>query len=187
VAVKALLLTGPSGSGKTTIAHLLLQEYPQFVFSISATTRPPRPNEVPGKDYYFLTEAEFDQELEQGGFVEWERLYSGYRYGTLHRELERIRASGRIPLFVKDVKGTLALQKKLEEGAVSVFVLPPSIEVLRERLLARAPEPPPDLEERLARAAFEIQLAPEFSFLLYNDELDKALRRLRPLIERHFS
>lgn len=185
--MKALLLTGPSGSGKTTIAQLLLERYPQFVFSISATTRPPRPNEVPGKEYYFLTEAEFDQELERGAFVEWERLYSGYRYGTLYRELERIRASNQIPLFVKDVKGTLNLQKQLGEGAISVFVLPPSLEVLRERLLHRSPAPPPDLEERVARAEFEIQLAPEFSFLLYNDDLDKALRRLKHLIQRYFS
>ncbi len=185
--MKALLLTGPSGSGKTTLAQLILEKYPQFVFSVSATTRPPRPNEVPGKDYYFLTEAEFDQEIERNGFVEWERLYSGYRYGTLYRELERIQALSQVPLFVKDVKGTLNLQKKLGEGAISVFVLPPSLQVLRERLLQRSPEPPADLEERLARAEFEIQLAPAFSFLLYNDDLDKALRRLEHLIQRHFS
>ncbi|MCS7153053.1 MAG: guanylate kinase [Bacteroidia bacterium] len=179
--MKALLLTGPSGSGKTTIAQLLLQKYENLAFSISATTRPPRTGEVHGKDYYFLSEEEFDREIEQGGFVEWERLFSGYRYGTLYRELERIEALGKVALFVKDVKGALSLKKVLGEKLTTVFLVPPSIEALRERLLTRGISSVADLEERLVRAEEELRMLPQFDFVLYNDEISRAVQRL----ERH--
>lgn len=123
--MKALLFTGPSGSGKTTIAQLLLQKYDVLTFSISATTRPPRPGEKHGQDYYFLTESEFDEEIQKGGFLEWERIFSGYRYGTLKREIARIERLGKIPVFVKDVKGALSLKKVFGEELVTVFLVPP--------------------------------------------------------------
>lgn len=183
--MKALLLTGPSGSGKTTLAQALLQRYPFFTFSISATTRPQRPGEVHGRDYYFLSEAEFDAHLAAGGFVEWEQLYSGYRYGTLRNELERIEKLQKIPLFVKDVRGTLSLKALLGPEALTVFLVPPSLEVLRQRLLQRGVNAPADLEERLARAEAEMLLLPKFDYVLYNDELPKALERLDLLFKRY--
>ncbi|MCX7606021.1 MAG: guanylate kinase [Bacteroidia bacterium] len=185
--MKALLLTGPSGSGKTTLAQALLLRYPQLAFSISATTRPPRPGEVPGKDYYFLEETEFEAEIQKGGFVEWEKLFSGHRYGTLRRELERIHSTGKIPLFVKDVKGTLSLKNTLGKEAISVFVLPPSIEALRERLLKRGYTTDTDLRERLTRAEEEMQMLPRFDYVLYNEDLPKALARLDILLKRYLS
>lgn len=180
--MKALLFTGPSGSGKTTLAQLLLEKYPLFTFSISATTRPPRPGEEHGRDYYFLSEAEFDAEIAQGGFLEWERLFSGYRYGTLRREVERLRTLGHIPIFVKDVKGALSLKKVMGAELITVFLVPPSIEVLRERLIARGA--PPDLEQRLSRAHEELLYIPQFDFVLYNDTLEKALARIERILPR---
>ncbi|MCX7980295.1 MAG: guanylate kinase [Bacteroidia bacterium] len=183
--MKALLLTGPSGSGKTTLAHTLLQRYPELTFSISATTRPPRPGETHGKDYYFLAEAEFDRLLAQNAFLEWERLFSGHRYGTLRQELERIRDLNQVPLFVKDVKGTLALKNLLGPGAITVFLLPPSLETLRERLIQRGENAPADIEERLLGAKEEIRRIAEFDFVLYNDELPKAAARIERIIQRY--
>lgn len=187
VRVKALLLTGPSGSGKTTLAQALLREYSQLQFSISATTRAPRPGEVHGRDYYFLSEAEFDAEIAQGGFIEWEVLFSGHRYGTLRREIERLQKTGAVPLLVKDVKGTLALRSLLGAEALSIFLLPPSVEVLRQRLLQRGLNDLGELEERLHRALEEIQLAARFDFILYNDEIDQALDRMKVLLSRYLS
>lgn len=183
--MKALLLTGPSGSGKTTLAKAILERYPQFVFSISATTRPPRPGETHGEDYYFLSEAEFSAHIEAGNFVEWEQLFSGHRYGTLRQELERIEKLHKIPLFVKDVQGTLSLKAVLGPEAITVFVVPPSLAVLRQRLLQRALNTPADLEERLQRAQSELLLLPRFDYALYNDELSKALERLDVLLRRY--
>lgn len=186
-AVKALLLTGPSGSGKTTLAQRLLQKYDRLTFSISATTRPPRPGEAHGQDYYFLTEEEFDAELARGGFLEWERLFSGYRYGTLKRELERIQTLGKVPIFVKDVRGALSLKKLLNEGLITIFLVPPSIETLRQRLLTRGVNAPDDLEQRMARAEEELQLLPKFDFALYNEDLQRALERMEGIIRQLLS
>lgn len=183
--MKALLLTGPSGSGKTTLAQALLQRYSTLTFSISATTRPPRPGEIHGKDYYFLSESEFDAHVEAGDFVEWERLFSGHRYGTLRQELERIEKLSKIPLFVKDVRGTLALKAFLGKEALTVFLVPPSLAVLRQRLVQRGVNTAADLEERLARAEAELLLVPQFDYVLYNDELAKALERLDLLLRRY--
>ena len=183
--MRALLLTGPSGSGKTTLAQTLLQRYPQLTFSVSATTRPPRPGEIPGKDYYFLTDEEFDRLLHQGAFIEWEKLFSGHRYGTLRQELERIQNLHQIPLFVKDVRGTLALKKLLGPEAITVFLLPPSLEALRERLTQRGVNDPSDIEERPHRAEEEIGHIAEFDFILYNDEVDKAAARIERIIQRY--
>ncbi|MCS6789608.1 MAG: guanylate kinase [Bacteroidia bacterium] len=176
--MKAVLLTGPSGSGKTTLAQKLVENFPSVTFSISATTRPPRSQEVHGRDYYFLSEADFDAEIARGGFVEWERLFSGYRYGTLRSEIERIQSTGQIPLFVKDVRGTLSLKTSLGEGAISVFLLPPSLEELRSRLIKRGMLAGADLEERIQRAHAELCVLPRFDFILYNENLEKAFERL---------
>jgi len=182
VQAQALILTGPSGSGKTTIAQRLLKELPQLVLSLSATTRPPRPGEVHGRDYYFLSEAAFDAHVAAGDFLEWERLYSGYRYGTLRSEVEGPLQQGRIPLLIKDVKGTQTLTQALGGRAFSVFIVPPSLAVLEARLRQRGTLSEADLQDRLAAAQVELAQAPRFSAILYNEDLDKAVARLLSLI-----
>ncbi len=177
-AVQALILTGPSGSGKTTIGQRLLSALPQLTPSISATTRPPRPGEIHRQDYYFLSEEAFDVHVAAGDFLEWERLYSGYRYGTLWEEVRRPLREGKIPLFIKDVKGTKALMQALEGRAFSVFILPPSIEVLEARLRQRGDLSEEALQDRLCAAYTEIAQAPHFSAILHNDDIDKAVARL---------
>ena len=183
-AVQALILTGPSGSGKTTIAQRLLSKFPQLTLSISATTRPPRPGEVHGRDYYFLSEEAFDARVAAGDFLEWERLYSGNRYGTLWEEVRRPLREGRILLFIKDVKGTKRLMQSLEGKAFSVFILPPSIAVLEARLRQRGDLSEAALQDRLRAAHTEIAQAPHFSAILYNDDIDKAVARLRYHLQR---
>ncbi len=176
--MQALILTGPSGSGKTTIGQRLLSALPQLTPSISATTRPPRPGEIHRQDYYFLSEEAFDVHVAAGDFLEWERLYSGYRYGTLWEEVRRPLREGKIPLFIKDVKGTKALMQALEGRAFSVFILPPSIEVLEARLRQRGDLSEEALQDRLCAAHTEIAQAPHFSAILHNDDIDKAVARL---------
>ncbi len=176
--VQALILTGPSGSGKTTIGQRLLQALPQLTLSLSSTTRPPRPGEVHGRDYYFMSEETFDAHVAAGDFLEWERLYNGYRYGTLWEEVRRPLREGKVPLFIKDVKGTQTLMKALEGKVFSVFILPPSVEALAERLRQRGDLSEADLQSRLLAAHAEIAQAPHCSAILYNDDLDKAVARL---------
>ncbi len=182
--VQALILTGPSGSGKTTIAQRLLDLVPQLTPSISATTRPPRTGEVEGQHYYFLSEEAFDAHIAAGDFLEWERLYSGYRYGTFWQEVHRPLQSGQIPLFIKDVRGTITLTKALGEKVISVFILPPSMEALEERLRQRGNLSEEDLRNRLHAARAEIAQAPHFSAILYNENLDKAVARLHYHLRR---
>ena len=182
--VQALILTGPSGSGKTTIAQRLLSAFPQLTLSISATTRPPRPGEVHGRDYYFLSEEAFNAHVAAGDFLEWERLYSGYRYGTLWEEVRRPLRERRVPLFIKDVKGTKSLMQSLEGKAFSVFILPPSIAVLEARLRQRGDLSEAALQDRLHAAHTEIAQAPHFSAILYNDDIDKAVARLLYHLQR---
>ncbi|MCS7297078.1 MAG: guanylate kinase [Bacteroidia bacterium] len=182
--MKALLLTGPSGAGKSTIAQLLLQRQKELAFSLSATTRPPRPGEVHGRDYYFLTEEEFDAEIKHQGFIEWERLFSGYRYGTLWREIARLQSLGQIPLFIKDVKGALSLKQALGKELLTVIVVPPSLEALQARLLARGHLSKEDLEQRLKRAEDELKMAAHFDFILYNEDVMRAVERLERLLKQ---
>ncbi|MCS7188907.1 MAG: guanylate kinase [Bacteroidia bacterium] len=183
--MKSLILTGPSGSGKTTLAHILLEKHMQLTFSISATTRPPRMGELNGYHYYFMTQEEFEIEINRGGFVEWERIFAGHYYGTLLREIERIQALQKIPLFVKDVKGALSLKKALGKEALTVFILPPSIEELERRLAARGVNNPAEVEERLKRAEEELSFLPQFDFIAYNEDITKASARLEWLIHRY--
>lgn len=185
--VKVLILSGPSAAGKTTLAQALLACRADLVLSLSATTRPPRPGEVHGRDYYFLSMAEFEARIAAGDFLEWEELYGGYRYGTLRSELARFEQSGQIPILVKDVKGALKLRQILGQAAITVFVLPPSLEAIRERLLSRGIHDARDLEDRLRRIELEMQMAPQFDAILYNDELERAVHRLLWLLERYFA
>lgn len=175
---KIIIITAPSGSGKTTLVRRLLAANPNLAFSISACTRTPRPGEQHGKDYYFLTEVEFKKRIDQDAFVEWEMVYTGKYYGTLKEELERIWNGGRTPLVDIDVKGALAIQEQFPSTSLSIFIKAPSLEILRERLIARGTESQQMLEERLAKAEYELMDADEFNLIIVNDNLEIATQEL---------
>lgn len=171
---KVLIFSAPSGSGKTTIVKHLLARFPELEFSISATSRVPRGEERDGVDYYFMNAAEFAARVEAGEFVEWEEVYAGTCYGTLRAEIERIWDRGHVAVFDVDVVGALNIKKLFDEQALSVFIMPPSVEVLRMRLEGRGTDSPEAIERRLAKADQEIGYAPRFDRVVVNDDLERA-------------
>ncbi|SMO56377.1 guanylate kinase [Fodinibius sediminis] len=179
---KVIVIVAPSGAGKTTLAKRLLEEYPSIRFSISATTRPPRKDEVDGEDYYFLTDQEFDRKIENHDFLEWER-YSSYRYGTLRSEVDKLVESGYFPLLDIEVNGALNVQKIYGSAAVSIFIEPPSMEVLQERLQKRGSETTDSVEKRMERAEMEMQYAHHFDHTVVNDDLDTAYVQIQAIVE----
>ncbi len=173
---KLIIVSAPSGAGKTTIVrHLLTLPLP-FGFSVSATSRPPRPGETPGKDYHFLSPGDFHRKIEDQAFVEWEEVYPGVFYGTLKSEIDRIFADGNNVLFDVDVIGGLNIRKQYGKQALSIFIMPPSPAVLRQRLLNRSTESEEKIATRLAKAAYEMSFASRFDLILINDNLDTALK-----------
>lgn len=170
---KMLIFSAPSGAGKTTILRHLLQHFPQLEFSVSACSRQPREGEVDGRDYHFLSADEFRARIERNEFVEWEEVYPGHFYGTLWSELHRIWNNGNIVAFDVDVKGGINLRSKFD-NALSVFIMPPSIEVLRQRLLNRGTETLEKVEMRVQRAQEEMSYAQQFDKILLNDNLSEA-------------
>lgn len=173
---KLVLFCGPSGSGKTTIVHHLMEVFPAMRFSISATTRPARPNEEHGKDYYFLTPEEFRTRVENGDFLEWEEVYKDRYYGTLKSEVERILNNEHIALFDVDVEGGLQIRKHFGRQLLDVFVMPPSVDDLHKRLVARATESEDSLLKRLSKAEKEMQYAFQFNNVIVNTVLENAKR-----------
>ena len=167
---KVIIFSAPSGSGKTTIVRELLKRFPQFEFSVSATSRSPRGCERHGCDYHFMTHEEFMQAVAENRFVEWEEVYQGTCYGTLRSEVERIWAKGNIIVFDVDVVGGTNLKRIFGDDACSIFVMPPSIEELRRRLVCRGTD-----ARRVAKAEFELTKAPEFDHIVVNDSLDDAI------------
>ena len=179
---KLIIFSAPSGSGKTTIVRRIMQTIPGLEFSISATSRAPRGTEQHGHDYYFLSTEEFDKAISEEQFVEWEEVYAGTKYGTLKSEMERIWAEGHTILFDVDVKGGVRLKKIFGEQAMSVFVMPPSIEELRNRLVGRATDSPEKIEQRVGKAAEEIGYAPQFDKTVVNDDLEKAVAEVEKIV-----
>ena len=161
----------------------MLASCQQLAFSVSACTRKPRPGEQHTKDYYFYEESNFKQLITEGAFVEWEMVYTGKYYGTLHSELQRIWDSGRTPLVDIDVQGALAIRNKYKDSCLSIFIEAPSLETLRERLLLRGTETAQSLEERLSKAALELTFAPYFDRIIINENLDTATAELMQAAE----
>jgi guanylate kinase len=171
---KLIIFSAPSGSGKTTIVHHLLDNLPNLAFSISATSRAPRGKEKNGVDYYFLNTEEFAKKAEAGEFLEWEEVYKGTAYGTLRSEVERLWAEGKHVIFDIDVVGGLNLKKLFGEKALAVYVQVPNDETLEKRLRGRGTDPEEKIQQRLAKAKEEQKLAPQFDFILVNDDLERA-------------
>ena len=173
---RLLIVSAPSGSGKSTIVNFLMKEHPEFrlAFSVSATSRPPRGQEQDGVDYYFLTPEEFRSHIENDDFLEYEEVYEGRFYGTLKSQVEEKLAAGMNVVFDVDVKGGINIKKYYGEDALSVFIQPPSIEVLRERLIRRNTDEMAQIEQRLAKAEYEMTFAPQFDRILVNDDLEVA-------------
>ena len=180
---KLIIFSAPSGSGKTTIVHRLMGLVEGLEFSVSATSRPPRGVEQNGKDYYFLSGEEFDQKIAEDAFVEWEEVYAGTKYGTLRSELERIWAKGHTILFDVDVKGGVRLKDIFGTQALSIFIMPPSIEELRNRLVGRATDSPEKIEQRVAKAGEELTYAERFDLVVVNDNLEEAVEGVRKAVE----
>lgn len=180
---KLLIFSAPSGSGKTTIVRRLLEQFSNLEFSISATSRAPRGTEKNGVDYYFLTAEEFAEAVAANKFVEWEEVYKGTCYGTLRSEMERIWTKGNVILFDVDVMGGIRLKEIFGEDAMSIFVMPPSIEELRRRLEGRGTDAPEVIEKRIAKASFELTKAPEFDRQVINDDLEVAVSEVAEIVK----
>ena len=172
---KVIIFSAPSGSGKTTIIKRLLTYFPEFEFSISATSRQPRAGEVDGQDYYFLTKESFAEKVKNDLFLEWEEVYAGTCYGTLKSEIERIWDNGKIVVFDVDVLGGMRLKEYFGSKALSIFVMPPSIEVLEQRLRIRNTETEEAIQKRLSRSSLELQHSTKFDVTVVNDVLEQAV------------
>ena len=180
---KLIVFSAPSGSGKTTIVrHLLKQEKLNLEFSISATSREKRGEEVNAKDYYFLTAKEFKSKIKNDEFLEWEEVYRDNFYGTLKTEVERIWALGKHVIFDIDVSGGLRIKRKFPEQTLAIFVKPPSIDELKIRLKKRKTESDDKINMRIAKASAELATAPLFDVVIENDNLDKALKEAYSLV-----
>jgi guanylate kinase len=172
---KIIILTAPSGAGKTTIKTKLLAEIPELMsFSVSATTRKIRAGEKDGVDYVFLNEDEFKQKIEHQEFIEWEMVYPGLYYGTTLDEMKRIWRDGKTPLLDIDVKGALNVKKQFGENVLTIFIDPPSIEILRERLTNRGTDSDEHIQTRINKATEEIGYKKNFDTIILNDDLKKA-------------
>lgn len=180
---KLIIFSAPSGAGKTTIVKHLLAKHPDRIsFSISASTRAPREGEVDGRDYYFISKEEFLHRIAKKEFIEFEEVYTGTFYGTLRAEVERIWALGRHVIFDIDVEGGLHLKRKFGDRALAIFVQPPSMEILIQRLRGRGTDSDEKLAERIVKAEKELTYAHRFDIILRNDDLEKACAEAEKLM-----
>lgn len=184
---KAILFSAPSGSGKTTIIREILKRFDCFEFSISATSRQPREGERDGVDYYFLSPEEFQRRVQAGEFLEWEEVYANVCYGTLKSEIDRIWRNGHVIIFDVDVNGGMNIKKYFGPDALALFVMPPSVEVLEQRLRSRGTESEEAIVKRLARSAAELEKAPLFDVTIVNDVLGDAVDQTQKVINNYLS
>jgi guanylate kinase len=174
---KCIIISAPSGAGKTTIVKRLMQAGLGLEFSVSAASRQPRPGETNGKDYYFVSEEEFLRKIENDELLEWQQVYSGQFYGTLKSEVQRIWNEGHHVLFDVDVQGGMNIKKEFQDRALSIFIRPPSLEELENRLRLRSTENEESLKKRLEKAETELQFADRFDQIIVNDNLEDAVKQ----------
>lgn len=179
---KLFIFSAPSGSGKSTIVQHLVKQDLGLAFSISVTSRPPRGDEVDGREYHFISPDSFRIKIDNNDFIEWEEVYPGQFYGTPKSEVNRIWESGRHALFDIDVVGGLNLKKEFGEKSLSVFVMPPSLEELELRLRSRATDDAGALKKRLGKAEYEMGFSTRFDHVIVNDSLEKALAEAESLV-----
>lgn len=179
---KVIILAAPSGAGKTTITQYLLKRFPRLSFSISATTRAPRGAEQDGVEYHFLSLAKFEGLIYNDAFLEYEQVYEGVYYGTLKSELERIWALGKVLVLDIDVKGAIRVQQQLGDKSLSVFIMPPSVETLKNRLLNRQTETEESIKTRIDKAEYEISFSNQFNAIVKNEILDTACQEAAELL-----
>ena len=185
---KIIVFSAPSGAGKTTIVHRLMDRLPELSFSISACTRDRRGRaEVNGKDYHFISVQDFQDKIRHNEFVEWEEVYEGAFYGTLKSEIERIWAGGKHAILDVDVKGGLSIKEFYKDRALAIFVRPPSIEVLEQRLNARATDSKSSISSRVYKANFELAFEDRFDVTVVNDNLDEACDHAERLVRNFIS
>ena len=173
---KLIIISAPSGSGKSTLVSYLMQEHPELrlAFSISCTSRAPRGTEQNGVEYFFLSPEEFRQKIADGEFLEYEEVYTDRFYGTLKSQVETQSQAGQTVVFDVDVKGGVNIKRHYGPRALSIFIQPPSVEALRSRLTGRGTDAPEVIEQRLARAEYELSFAPQFDTVIINDDLEQA-------------
>ncbi|MEI8202612.1 MAG: guanylate kinase [Bacteroidota bacterium] len=171
---KLIVFSAPSGAGKTTLVKHLLAEGLPLAFSVSACTREPRKDEINGKDYYFISKEEFLEKIAKGEFLEWQEVYKDVFYGTLLSEINKIWAAGKHVIFDVDVRGGLNIKKKFPDRTLALFVMPPSVEALAERISNRKTETPESIKKRIAKATYELEFAENFDYILLNDDLEIA-------------
>lgn len=181
---KLLIFAAPSGSGKTTIVNHLLSQFKKLSFSISATTRSQRPGEIHGKNYYFLSVEEFKAKIKERDFAEYEEVYKNQFYGTLKSELERIWANGQHIVFDIDVKGAMTLKELYKDQCLTVFVKPPDIQTLVDRLRGRNTEDAESFKKRIQKAKKELSYEGEFDMVLHNNDLATALAEAEDITSR---
>ncbi|QZE13156.1 guanylate kinase [Halosquirtibacter laminarini] len=181
---KLFIFSAPSGSGKTTIVRHLLSKKSSLEFSVSATSRSPRHTEEDGADYYFLSTDTFRQKIDEGAFLEWEEVYEGTFYGTLLEEVERIREKGNHVLFDVDVVGGVNIKNYYGDSALSIFVKPPSVEELENRLHARSTDSKEVIQKRIEKAEYELSFETKFDYVLINDQIDKAFEEAESVVDK---
>lgn len=178
---RLIVVSAPSGSGKTTIAKKIIEKFPFVKFSVSATTRPKRDGEVDGRDYFFVTREEFEKKIQNGELLEWEEIYGNY-YGTLKSVVEDALKNGDVLLFDVDVNGAISIKRKFPDDSVLIFIKPPNMETLKERLRRRRTESEEQLKKRFERVPMELEKAIYFDYIFVNDKLEDTVKSVERAI-----
>lgn len=179
---KMIIVSAPSGSGKSTLINYLMTQFPNLEFSVSATSRAPRGTEQNGVEYYFLSPSEFREKIKNEEFLEWEEVYEDKFYGTLKSEVSRINAKGNVVVFDVDVVGGCNIKEMYRENALSIFIMPPSISTLKERLIKRATDKMEVIEARVEKASQEMTFAPKFDRIVVNDDLESTKGLMKKIV-----